>query len=255
MLQKDTHNRKHRPSAVTKLAHAIRNGEWVFNAQPIQIAIDGTILDGGHRLRACVEANKPIDVLVVRNASFESQNTMDMGVSRNVADILTLEGFKESKALAAFAVRILTLEKQSLNKMMHGDNRNVTPGEILTFCRAFDGQARYIRNALETGKRLRIPGTIIGSAMWITDNLDAQDSEFFWERFRSGLKLEEGSPILGLRNWALDPSRELRTGGSAYTNVYAHIFKAWNKYRAGETAARIQWKPGGSRPEAFPEPK
>lgn len=255
MLQNDTHNRNVKRSHVLRLSRVIERDEWQFNGQPIQIAPDKTILDGGHRLRACVLANKPIDVLLIQNAEPESQKTMDMGVSRNVADILTLQGFKQADKLAAFVGRVLVYQKGNLQLAMQGSLGSVTPGEIVDYCQTFTGHERYVTFAVDVARSTRMPSAVIALAMWITDEIDLDDSEFFWSRFKSGAGLEEGSPILTLRNWALDPERLPISNQPERTGAYARIFKTWNKFRSGESMSLLRWIPGGSRPEAFPEPK
>lgn len=254
LLGHNLHNRKVRESHVARLSTTLVNGEWQFNGQPIQIAANGVVLDGQHRLIACARTGVAIDVLVVHDASSSSQETMDLGRTRTTADILALRGYKEAAALAAFSLRALALEKTTLKEAFAGQTKQVTPASIVQFVESFDGQDRYVREARNISARVNLPGATVGLAMWITDAIDFEDSDFFWTHLANGTDLEEGSPILALRRWALDPnSDKSRRGGQAGVITGARIIKAWNKFRAGESLTRLTWNPGGANPEKFPE--
>ena len=43
-------------------------------------------------------------------------------------------------------------------------------------------------------------------------------------------------------------------GERSQTYLLAITLKAWNAYRQGETVGLYRWRPGGAKPEAFPEP-
>src|SRR6202012_1832148 len=62
---------------VAALARDIRNGQWMFNAQPICFSRSGRLLNGQHRLSAVLEANQPIEVLVMRGLPEEAFETYD----------------------------------------------------------------------------------------------------------------------------------------------------------------------------------
>ncbi len=53
------------PRFVARLAKAITEGRWAFNGDVIRLTDDGTgLIDGHHRLLACIEAGKPIETLL-----------------------------------------------------------------------------------------------------------------------------------------------------------------------------------------------
>lgn len=249
----NTKNRFLSRTRAERLAQANRNGEWLFNAQPIQFATDGTLLDGQHRLLACVLSDIAIESLVIWGVDANSQHTMDMGKPRSVADILALEGYAQHFALAALAKRIALYKAKGLRYALHQSNVQ-TPGEILKEARELANPQRHVAEAKAIARVLRLNPTVVGLFMWITDQIDEVDSNFFWSRLRSGVDLRDGQAIYALRVWATDPSRDTMTNNSQSRTVHgAMIAKAWSKFRTGETVARLNFRMGGAKPEAFPE--
>jgi hypothetical protein len=249
----NTRNRFLSKTQAERLAQAQRNGEWQFNGQPIQFALDGTLLDGQHRLLACVLSDIAMESLVIWGVDSDSQHTMDMGKPRSVADILALEGYGNHFALAALAKRIALYKAKGLRYALHQANVQ-TPGEILREARELTNPQRYLGEAKAVARVLRLNPTVVGLFMWITDQIDQEDSEFFWGHLRSGVDLSEGQAVYALRVWATDPSRDTMTNNSQSRTTHgAIIAKAWNKFRAGETVVRLTFRMGGSNPETFPE--
>ena len=249
----NTRNRFLSKARAERLAQAQRNGEWVFNAQPIQFAFDGTLLDGQHRLLACVLSDIAMEALVIWGADSESQHTMDMGKPRSVADILALEGYSNHFALAALAKRIALHKAKGLRYALHQSNVQ-TPGEILREARELTNPQRYLGEAKAVARVLRLNPTVIGLFMWLTDQIDQVDSAYFWGHLRSGVDLQEGDAIYALRVWATDPSRDTMTNNSQSRMTHGGIIaKSWNKFRTGETVSRLSFKTGGAKPEQFPE--
>jgi hypothetical protein len=249
----NTKNRFLSKTRAERLAQAQRNGEWLFNGQPIQFAWDGTLLDGQHRLLACVLSDIAMESLVIWGVDSDSQHTMDMGKPRSVADILALEGYSNHFALAALAKRIALYKAKGLRYALHQSNVQ-TPGEILREARELTNPPRYLGEAKAIARVLRLNPTVVGLFMWITDQIDEADSSFFWSRLRSGIDLHEGDPIYALRVWATDPSRDTMTNNSQSRTIHGGIIaKSWNKFRTGEAVTRLSFKTGGAKPEQFPE--
>ena len=85
----NTDNRQLRNAVVERLARDIKNGDWTPNHQGLAFDCNGVLLDGQHRLAAVVLAGQAILAPVWFNAI---RAGIDVGVTRNTADILTLEG-------------------------------------------------------------------------------------------------------------------------------------------------------------------
>lgn len=88
ILENNKRNRAISKTLVKKYAKMMMEGEWYSTHQSIAIDENGILVDGQHRLLACIEANASLKTIVVRNAK---QNPyLDMGKNRNWSDNLNI---------------------------------------------------------------------------------------------------------------------------------------------------------------------
>ncbi len=52
---------------MAEYANAMKSGEWKYNGESIKVCTDGSLLDGQHRLEACIESGVTFDTLLVTN--------------------------------------------------------------------------------------------------------------------------------------------------------------------------------------------
>lgn len=105
LLKNNGKNRPLRKAWVKELAGLITRGEWHLSHQAIAIDSDGVILDGQHRLHACVMAGIPIRVVVARAAPRPSFIAIDRHKTRSYTD--TLGGDKSVNEACAWLARFL----------------------------------------------------------------------------------------------------------------------------------------------------
>lgn len=95
-------NRKLNKNVVHQIASDMKNGKFIFNpAAPIVFSNKGTLIDGQHRLWACVESGKEFSTLVVTGCDESTYKVIDIGKSRTVADQINSE--KWSSELSTLA--------------------------------------------------------------------------------------------------------------------------------------------------------
>lgn len=92
MLKKNIGNRKINQANVNRIAADMATGNYKLNGETIKISPNGEILDGQHRLLACVKSNMPFKTYIVYNVERETIGTIDMGKGRSVADSLNVMG-------------------------------------------------------------------------------------------------------------------------------------------------------------------
>ncbi len=106
-LDKNHHNQ--RPVNTTLVARYVaemRAGRWSFTGAPIEISVDGLIIDGQHRLTAVRLSGVAQTFLVVRHRGQVNASVIDSGRSRTAGDSLVMVGATErgtGKAAAACA--------------------------------------------------------------------------------------------------------------------------------------------------------
>lgn len=253
LLANNNHNRSVNQRSVDRLAATILAGEWKFNAQPIQIAKDGTLLDGQHRLLACVKARQSIQSLIVWNAQMDSQETMDMGKSRNVADILRLRGYKNQSVTAALGRRVALAEAYGFKAGITISFREVSNGAILRAAEGIAELPRYINYAKTVADLCKFNSGLTGYLIWWLDQVDREDSDYFWDKLFTGDGLQAGDAIYALRQFALN--RDVKNRGTYLHNIQTAgiVLKAWNRFRTGEPVARLNFRVGGAHPEEMPD--
>ena len=105
-LESNTNNRRVRQKTVDFYARIMSSGAWKLNGKTIVISNEGVILDGQHRLQACVNSGATFQTVVVRGPEDECFGTIDQGVVRTGGDIVGREGYSQSKRKAA-ATRVM----------------------------------------------------------------------------------------------------------------------------------------------------
>ena len=114
-LDKNIGNRKLTANHVERIARDMKAGRFSFTGDPIRFDDTGRLIDGQHRLKACIKADAPFESLVVYNLSPKVQDVIDAGRPRALGDLLSMDGFHYSTTLAA-ALRVLMAEKNLTDK-------------------------------------------------------------------------------------------------------------------------------------------
>lgn len=101
MLGKNVKNRNVSSRTVDAYARDMATGNWRFTGEAIKVSRGGNLLDGQHRLLACVKADVPFTTLIVYGLEEDAQDIMDTGRTRTVADALTIKGQALAHRVAA----------------------------------------------------------------------------------------------------------------------------------------------------------
>jgi hypothetical protein len=123
-------NSKNRPvkkSTVAGYARDMAAGRWLVGTDAIGFNQDGTLLNGQHRLLACVKSETPFQTYVVRGLEHESMRVLDHGVRRKVGDQISIEGGRYGH-LTGSAGRWLYIFKHGASALGKG---RITESEIL----------------------------------------------------------------------------------------------------------------------------
>lgn len=254
LLDRNEHNRRFSNTSTVflQLCRALSNGEWQFNGDAIRLDWNGRLIDGQHRLHAVVATGIPIDTLLVEGLDPKSQETVDTGKARSVSDFLTMRGEKSPTLLAAVAKGRLMAETLGLKMAISRKATQFTVPEQLTYIDDNPDLRRVTVDAQRLTQRIPLPGSMIGTLLVEFEARDKEDSKDFWERLASGAGLEDGHPVLSLRNQLIRLQQDTK-GQRNLVYLGALTIKAWNKYRMGETIQNLNYRAGGANPEKFPE--
>jgi len=113
-LDQNSNNRKMSAGVVSKYMRDMRDGNWKFTGDPIRFDDNHVLIDGQHRLAACVKSGTPFETVVMYGFTNGARDVLDIGKSRNIADILTLKGTSNGRKVSS-ALRVLLSYKNDFN--------------------------------------------------------------------------------------------------------------------------------------------
>lgn len=246
-LDRNTKNRKLSKKTVNQLVGEINRGDWVLTNDAITFDDDGNLLNGQHRLHACVQSGQSIEVLVAYGLASESQLAMDRGKKRSLADQLDMRGEANFVNLAGALVHLYRWEH---NAPRHSTLRP-SPKQGLELL----DRHPNIRNSIAYGRAVNSSirfNPSLGTFLHYTASLiEPEDADDFYGRLASGENLVRHHPIHTLRQTIEKDA--IATKRLPKVTVHAYTIKAWNAYRNGEQLKVLRWRAGGAKPEPFPE--
>lgn len=243
-------NRPVRDKRVEELTRSIAEGRWRLTNDAIAMTggsheRPGRLLNGQHRLFACIEAKKPIEVLVLYGADEESYAVMDTGAKRSASDLLPRPYQNERRGATQL---VFCYEREALSCTGYG----LAPGndEILHEYDMHPMIGLTIeRDHGALAKLCKAKSGQLGAFALLRAH-DREKADAFIDRVLSGHGLAKDSPELTLRNRFISEgtyngSRGRRATPSMYA---AMVIKAWNAVQTVAPLSKIAFRDG----EAFP---
>ncbi|RPE39817.1 hypothetical protein EDD90_2835 [Streptomyces sp. Ag109_O5-1] len=253
MLRRNTHNRPIRAARVNGWVRLMKAGLWHNNGEAIKVAVDGTILDGQHRLHAIVKSGATVVILVVSNLPMETQSTMDGGAKRNPGDVFALRGEQNSTMLGSVTRKVWLWE--SGDRRFSAKESPTTP-ELYALVDKYPGLRRSADIAVRVYHNFRyIPPSVVGAAHHLCSRLDEGEAAWFYEALGTGAELPLRHPVLTLRKRAMtdkDNGKEVTDGLHL-----AQVLTAWNALRGGKDTLAVIKVPTDEKAKAHQvvEPK
>lgn len=241
-LELNTSNRKLKPAIVKKYTQDMLSGNWKTNGETIKFSDNGTLLDGQHRLAACVRSNLNLTSYVVRSVPAEHFSTIDIGTSRTINDTLGIMKVSEASYVSK-ALRLIYYWEQN-----HFVHVHVPRSTILGVFARHPGlveSANFVRFLTKTHGSV-IPGQIAVFGHYLFAKADSEKAATFFVSLYDGLDLSKNSPVYMLR------SRFLRSTSLNYsvseTIKATLLVKAWNMYYTGKEQSFLRYHKGESFP-------
>lgn len=252
MLGANTHNRN--MNRFEPISKALRNGEWRLNGSTIVFSDDGVLLDGQHRLSACVKTGIPFDTIVVRGVGQRQQMTIDVGTKRKVSDFLKLDGYPDSTLVASIGNAIFRADTLGLAESFTraGAEKNTLIATVDFIEANYEDRIEPLKAPVRTvSHRYRgVFSSTIGPLFDAFRKAGDEDFNCFIDQLNG-----KGDPChtVGLLISRLNENAR-RTSGKLTQKVVAALFiKAWNAYLTGEHLGTLAYRQGGAHPETFPE--
>ena len=246
-IGKNVHNRVIRERPVAAYARDMAAGRWMLSGETIKFAVDGSLLDGQHRLHAVIRADTPVEMLVVRGVEPAAQEVMDSGVARTAGDAIRLRGDTSHYTAVAAAARMCVLVESG--RSIDGGGMRVTTPEMLEFIDANPALVTAVDMATAYRSHIDIPYSVLSYAVWRLSQVDFDACNLFITRVADKTDLTKGDSILALINRLAEIRRNgRRASRSDYLSL---LFRAWNYWRDGRQVTSL---PLTTRGESIPEP-
>jgi hypothetical protein len=212
-------NRNIVQSHVAAMARDIRNGQWMFNAQPICFSRSGRLLNGQHRLSAVLEAGQPIEVMVMRGLPEQAFETYDKQAKKAPAIDEMFDDFGDKALISASAVLMWRRELRPPNE----PDARPTASEIRTVIAEHPGLLRMRGFARKLVRYGRSSALVYAAYRVLRD--DPRLGAVFLERLETAANLPAGHVILRLRDRLIDLRK-------ADQNAQIdEILGAWERFR------------------------
>ncbi len=194
-LEKNTLNREINQYRVFSYASEMKAGRWRLNGDTIRFAVDGTLLDGQHRLWAVVEAGVPVDFHVVYGIDPSVRSTIDTGRPRSTADFFRmLDGVPNASRVVATIKVIESICTNQRAPMSYEATKE-------RYGRFKEGIEWSFKTFPGGGK---IDSTPVRAALAFAYSANKTKVNDFATKLRSGANLTDGDPTLALRNYLLE---------------------------------------------------
>jgi hypothetical protein len=239
MLDTNSLNRKPSQKVVDGYSIEMSRGDWTLNGESIKISNQGALLDGQHRLMACIKSGVTFKTMIINGLSPDAFDTIDIGKKRLAADTLFLSGESNSKDLAA-VIRLAYLTEKH-NAFTRSSGTAVTPKITTAYLDENPEIRRYIPKA---HKKKLIQKSIYGCLMYLMYKKtgDESFSRSFFESIMDGTGVEAGSIEFLVRNFLINNAISNKKCPSQYMGTM--ITKAINYKIKGITVKRLSLKDG-----------
>lgn len=221
-------NRTIRKTKVAQYVKAMRDGKWKITGEAIKFDKNGKLIDGQHRLNAVIDADVTVQSLVVSGLEPETQDFMDTGAARDAKDVLGIHGVRHASVAAAAGRLMYAWDVGRLNQGQQ--TPKATNDEILDYVQKNPWLVELFGSQQADLRKVPMRGGNLLAALGLCYRLDADGAVEFLNKLANGVGLEEGDPILTLRDRLVKMTVN-RESHSPYVMVSAvcRTFLAWRK--------------------------
>lgn len=245
LLERGARNRPLKEVRAQRIAAEIQAGTWRPNGETIIFDDKGRCVDGQHRLRGCVLADKSIKAYCVFDIPARFFPSFDQGVSRGGSDTAALMGFSNYNTVAAVARLAIQYADGSIDKSQACSNDRLRL--------YMERNREKLTTAVSVVVRLRkglmklVPPSYPAFLYYVAAETQPFRALDFVEKLASGEGLKRGDGLLLFRQrmteligdkHAVRPNHKL-----------ALLVKAWNAYVQDKPIGTLKWN---SEVELFP---
>lgn len=243
--ERNTNNRRIKDRTVQSFAHDMKAGKWDPDASDIKFARTGELIDGQHRLQACVLADVPFPTLVRTGVGQQTRQRVDTGTRRSAADAIKMAGFGTYPTTMGACVNLrVRYDRFVGKKRAELDTYRMvamTHDEVLEYLNEHPHIDRFAIEASSVRRMIpAIPPSVILTILSMGAERDEKMARSFADRIVHGeYGGTVGDPLVALIQYAAT-QRALQSGSpgargrvTAATHLIA-MLRVWNALRKEE---------------------
>jgi len=251
ILDESNHNnRKLSKPKVKQYVDSMIAGQWVENGESLKFDIKGNLIDGQHRLTACVQSGFPFITTVISGISDPSAfKTIDTGRPRGANQVLQMAGFASSNAVAA-AARVVEAWDANSEKEKHIARPSVGVTNTMILEKAEEFEESVLKRGVIYAQNFPKGSgdSILFGTYLILSRIEGGKAEEFFDKLVGGLFSAKQDPCKllidriynNLGKWSVWNER---------TELMALVFKAYNLFCENDMSKkRLAWVPTSSFP-------
>lgn len=242
-------NKSNRPlndRNVDYLVEEMKNNRFKLNGDAIRISKSNILLDGQHRLAACIKSGISFESIVISDLDDDIFLTIDQGRKRTSGDVLHINGYKNYNLLAATTIRCLAYKK--IKVPFHSRIRlPPSKDEILNFIKDNDDIIFACDFAKKSEAKKMINISLLAFSFFTAYSIDKNLAINFFSKLSNGNDIKESSPLYVLRKKLI--SNLSSTAKDPDINIAAYISMSWNAERTGNKIKILRYN---SSEQKFP---
>lgn len=245
-------NRAQSESTVLKYASEMERG-WRLTGEPIILSQSGHLLNGQHRLQACVTAGVSFPTLVVFGIRDDAFAFLDQGRKRSAADIFSIHGVLDYTRMASATLWVWKYHHTGMRNpggLAGNAPRTPSPDQLYDYYLTLKGldDSRLVTDWF-TKVKLVAP-SMMGALHYLCAGYDRPAADRFFASIATGENLKKTDPALKVRNRFI----EERVAGGRLSDIYSAAFtvQAWNAMRTGRKITHLRWRTEAAPDLAFP---
>lgn len=230
-LEHNDRNRSVRRQFVRALARAIAAGEYRYDGNPIKFDWNGSLVDGQHRLIAISEGSTAVHSEVLHGLDPDCIETIDSGISRSCADVLTVSGVvRTNSKMVATAAR--WVYNYGLGKMWQKGKYTMSNRNVLELVR---DTPELIEESKFIAKLKKPYPLSSGVALFLYHEFrqfDEEGAEKFFLQLFKGENISDRDLVFHLRNILLK-QLTARMGRMELSIKVMLTIRCWNLIQSG----------------------
>jgi len=221
-------NRTINPHHVSRMSADMRKGKWVLNGDTIRIAENGDLMDGQHRLSACVASGVAFQTIMVRGVQADAIRTIDGGRKRSISDKFGMDGVTNARALVT-SIRIVGRIATGVKSYQPSDQE------------FFELAGLHPKLAASVSTYRKVPfrlSSVVSAIHYMGSAAEgAAMADAFANTIRSGIPTRNADPAHTFREWVIKNSTGV--GKLPLESIIAGACRAWSAYADGRELKRI----------------